>query len=70
MGLFSKTIDSIISDITSKIEQLHIVAEAHATEANVQAAIEAEAAKLRVFAQNEYGRAKALAAKFEALVKV
>lgn len=70
MGIFSKSIDSIISDITSKIDQLHVVAELHADAAKVQLAVEAEAAKLRVFAENEYARAKALAAKFEALVKV
>lgn len=70
MGLFSKTIDSIISDITSKIEQLHVVAELHAAEAYAQSEVELAAAKARTFAQNEYARAKAIAAKFEALVKV
>jgi hypothetical protein len=71
MGLFSKlTIDGIIADITSKIDSLHAVAELHAAEAAVQASVEAEAAKARTFAENEYGRAKALAAKFEALVKI
>ena len=70
MGLFSKTIDSIIADITSKIEQLHVVAEAHTAAAAAAAEAEVVAQKARTFAENEYGRAKALAAKFEALVKV
>jgi hypothetical protein len=33
MGIFNTSIDSIISDITSKIEKLHVVAEVHAAEA-------------------------------------
>jgi hypothetical protein len=70
MGIFSKTIDSIISDITSKIEQLHIVAEAHAAFAALKAEEEKLAGEARAFAEKEYGRAKAIAAKFEALVKV
>lgn len=64
------SIDSIISDVTAKIEQLHVVAELHADAAKVQAEAEAQAAKLRAFAETEYARAKAIAAKFEALVKV
>jgi len=70
MTFFGKTIDSIIADITSKIDALHVVAEAHAAEALVQVQLEAAASKARVFAENEFARAKALAAKFEALVKV
>jgi len=70
MGIFSKSIDSIIADITSKIEQLHFVAEFHAGMAAVKAEEEKRAAEARTFAENEYARAKALAAKFEALVKV
>jgi hypothetical protein len=70
MGLFSTTIDDIISDITSKIEKLHIVAEAHAEAALFHTQAEAYAAKARTLAESEYARAKSLAAKFEALVKV
>ena len=70
MGLFSKTIDSIIADITSKIEQLHAVVELHAVEAGIQAEAERVAAELRTFAENEFARAKAIAKKFEDLVKV
>lgn len=71
MGFFSSTtIDNIIADITKKIEALHIVAELHADAAKLQAEVEAEAAKARTFAENEYARAKAIAAKFEALIKV
>ncbi|HWX29572.1 MAG TPA: hypothetical protein VNZ53_19270 [Steroidobacteraceae bacterium] len=69
MGLFKTTIDSIISDIKSKIEKLHLVAELHADAAKVQAEVEAAAAAARTFAENEYARAKAIAAKFEALIK-
>jgi hypothetical protein len=70
MGLFKTTIDSIIGDINKKIEALHIVAEAHAEAAKAHAVIENAAVKARIYAEAEYSRAKALAAKFEALVKV
>ena len=70
MGLFSGlTIDSIIADITAKIEKLHLVAEVHAEAAKVQAEVEVAAGRARAFAESEYGRAKAIAAKFEALIK-
>lgn len=70
MGLFSKTIDSIIADIEKKISHLHAVAEVHAAFAAAKAEEEKLAGEARVFAENEYARAKAIAAKFEALVKV
>lgn len=71
MGLFSKlSIDGLLKGITYLIEQLHVVAEVHAEEAKVHAEIEAAAATARKFAEDEYARAKAIAAKFEALVKV
>lgn len=69
MGLFKTSIDSIISDIKSKIEKLHVVAELHAAEADLQLNIEKAAATARQFAEAEYARAKSIAAKFEALVK-
>jgi hypothetical protein len=69
MGVFMKTIDGILSDITSKIEQLHAVAELHSDYANLKLQVESEARKARLFAESEYARAKAIAAKFEALVK-
>lgn len=71
MGFFSvKTIDSIVSGVTALIEDLHVVAEAHAADAALHAAAEKAAGEARAFAESEFARAKAIAAKFEALVKV
>lgn len=68
-SLFSfKTVDSIVSDIDTKIKQLRIVAEAHRLEAEVhQKEIDARAA-LKAFAVKEEARAKAIAANFEHLI--
>jgi cell division protein FtsB len=71
MGLFkSLTIDGLIADIKAKIEGLHVVAEAHAAFANLKAEEEKLAAEARKFAEDEYARAKAIAAKFSALIEV
>lgn len=71
MGFFkSLTIDGLVADIKAKIEGLHLVAELHADAAKMQLAAENEAKKLREFAETEYARAKAIAAKFEDLIKV
>lgn len=70
MGLFAKTIDGIIADITQKITALHTVAEVHAEAVLLQTEVEDAARAAREFAQKEFNRAKALAAKFEELVKV
>lgn len=67
-SFFIKSIDSIIADITLKIEHLHIVAELHNAETAVQAAIVAEAQKAQAFASLEYSRAKAIADKLTALI--
>jgi hypothetical protein len=66
--LFSPTVDSVISDITKKIEQLHAVAELHALEAQAKAKVIAEANVLKTFAEGEYSRAKVIAGKLAALV--
>lgn len=67
-SLFVKSVDSIIADITQKIEHLHIVAEAHAVEQAVQQKIIAEASAAKAFAEAEYSRAKTIASKLTALV--
>jgi len=36
MAWFKDTVESIVSDITSKIERLHVVAEAKAVEADTR----------------------------------
>lgn len=59
--LFSPSVDSIIADITQKVEQLHAVAELHNAEIVAKQAIINEAAA-------EYDRAKAIAGKLTALV--
>jgi len=67
-SLFTKSINSIIADITKKIEHLHIVAELHAAESVVQTAIAKEATAARLFADTEYSRAKSIAGKLTALI--
>lgn len=66
--LFWKTIDSILSDITAKIEQLHSVADAHAAKALVAADEASLHTKLHDFAVAEEARARKIAAKFTELV--
>lgn len=71
MGFFKTlTIDGLIADIKAKIEGLHVVAEAHAALANAKAEEEKLAKEAREFAETEYARAKAIAAKFAALIEV
>lgn len=67
-GIVKTDIDSIISDIVQKVENLHVVAEAHIAEAKVQAALRDEAQKAADFAEKEYARAKAIAERLTALV--
>lgn len=69
MFRFRKSIDSIVADITQKIEHLHIVAEAHMTEAAVQNAIVDEATKAAAFAKAEYARAKGIAERLTNLIQ-
>lgn len=68
MGLFKNTVDSIIADISAKVEKLHIVAEAHAEAEKIHNAVIAERTKLVAEARAEFARAKAIAAKLTALV--
>ena len=69
VGRAEASVDSIIADITKRIESLHVVAEAHAAAAKLhQDEIEFRS-KLVATAGAEYARAKSIAAKFEALVK-
>lgn len=67
-GLAETSVDSIIADIQTRIEKLHVVAEAHSEAARLhQDEIEFRT-RLVATATAEYDRAKSIAAKFEALV--
>ena len=68
MGLFKHTVDSIIADISAKVEKLHIVAEAHAAAEVAHNEEVLLRQKLAAAARAEYTRAKAIAAKLTALV--
>jgi len=68
MGLFSHTVDSIIADISAKVEKLHVVAEAHAEAVKIHNAEIAVRTRLVATANAEFARAKAIAAKLTALV--
>lgn len=65
---FKTSIDSILSDITAKIEHLHVVADAHAAEALIAADRASLYTKLHDFAVAEEARARKIAAKFTELV--
>ena len=67
---FTKSVDNIIADITSKIEQLHLVADLKAREAEVHDAVVAERNKLAADARNEYARAKVIAGRLASLVSI
>lgn len=63
-SLFTKTVDSIIADISAKIESLHVVAEAKATAAALHEDEIALRTRLKADAIAEYDRAKRIASKF------
>lgn len=65
---FKKSVDSIVADITQKIEHLHVLAELHDAEAEVHNIAAAERAKLSAWFTSEAVRAKAIAHKLTALV--
>lgn len=69
LSLFAKkTVDSIISDISTKVEQLHVVAAAKAEAEQIHLAEITLRNKLVAEARAEWTRAKSIAAKFEALI--
>lgn len=69
MGLFKKTVDGIISDITARITQLRVVGDIHEAEIAVHNDVVALHARLSELAQVESARARRLADKFEELIK-
>lgn len=69
MGFLRQTVDSIVADIQSKVERLHIVAEAKAAEAEVHNAIVAERQKLAAEAKAVEARARSVAQKFANLIE-
>lgn len=71
MKLFSfirPSVDSIIRDITLKVEQLHAVSEAHHIASEVHDAVAAERTKLAAALRSERDRAKAIAGKLTSLI--
>lgn len=67
-SFFTKSVDSIVADISDRVEQLHVVADAKALEAKLHDEEVAARTFLRDLATKEVARAKAIAAKFEALI--
>lgn len=65
---FTKGIDDLISDVSSTVERLHVVAAAHAAAAKVHAAEIEVRTKLLATADAEETRAKRIAAKLTELV--
>lgn len=65
---FKKTVDSIIADISARIESLHTVADIHAAAATDHAVEIGLRSKLKAEAEAEAARARRLAAKFLELV--
>lgn len=68
MSFFTNTVESIVSDITGKIEKLHAVAEAKHIEAQAHDAVATERIKLASEARSVRDRAKTIAEKFTALI--
>lgn len=68
MNLFKKTIDSLVADITAKVEHLHIVATAHELEAEVHYRVVDERQALAALATAEGERARRIAGKFAELL--
>lgn len=62
------SVDSIIRDITLKVEQLHAVSEAHHIASEVHDAVAVERAKLAVALRTERDRAKSIAGKLTSLI--
>ena len=69
MSIFKNTIESIVSDITSKVEKLHALAELKEKEAVVHDTIVVERRRLAAEAREIVARAKAVAEKFAALIE-
>jgi hypothetical protein len=67
-SLFKRSVDSIIADIQTRIDQLHIVAEAHAEAAKLHSAEIEFRTRLVATAEAEYARAKSIATKFGELI--
>lgn len=67
-GFTQKSVDSIIADIQTRIDQLHVVAEAHAIAANLHKDEIEFRIKLVATAEAEYARAKSIATKFKELI--
>lgn len=65
---FRQSVDSIIADIQAKVKALNVAAEFHAAEVVVHNEAAILKNKLAAAADAEYTRAKAIAAKLEALI--
>lgn len=65
---FRQSVDSIIADIQAKVKALNVAAEFHAAEADAHREVILAKNALIGFADAEYTRAKAIAAKLEALI--
>lgn len=68
-NLFGKlTVDSIAEDIKSKVEKLHVVAEAKALEVKAHEEVVKLKIELSQLATAEIAKAKSIASKLEALI--
>lgn len=65
---FSKTVDSIIADITQKVAALQALSEKHHTAAAAHAEAAAARTKLQSAALQEADRAKSIAGKLAGLI--
>lgn len=67
-SFFASSVDGLVADIEARVAKLNVVADAHKVEADLHAKVIAEKQKLVEFAQKEEARARAIAAKFKALI--
>lgn len=64
----ASSVDGLVADIEARVAKLHVVADAHAAESALHQKVIAEKQVLVAFAQKEEQRARAIAAKFKALI--
>lgn len=67
-SFFVSSVDGLVADIETRVAKLHVVADLHKAEAELQQKVIAEKQALVAFAQKEEARARAIAAKFKALI--
>lgn len=67
-SFFASSVDGLVADIETRVAKLHVVADIRNAEAMVHQKVIAERQELAAVALKEEQRARAIAAKFKALI--